>query len=287
VAACGDADGSGAGGEADDGPTVTSGAGASGSGGATGATQAATSGTDAATTGAGGSGGGGSVGLTELGTLVVLGDSIGDGGGQSPFYYNLLRDRLTAKYGPIEYHREAQSGSKTGALVGQINDLPSQLPGPVAVAITSGGNDMKDALQLIITGNDLAARNQMGQNIDNALFNLLQPDRFGSGVTVHVFEANIYDASDGEGDFGSHDCAFGGGLPAIPTGTFFANWNGVIAEKVAARGQTLMDIHARFFGHGFDGNPSWYASDCTHPNALGHDQLADYFYEAITGEPSP
>lgn len=234
-----------------------------------------------------GGGGGSSVnpGLSELGTLVVLGDSIGDGGGQAPYYYALLRDKLEAKYGPIAYHREAESGSETGALMGQIGDLPNSLPGPVAVTITSGGNDMKAAIQWILLGVDAPVRAQMGANLDAALTELLSPGRFGPGVEVHVFEGNVYDASDGKGDYGAHDCNFGGGFPTIPNvDAYFDAWNGVIAEQVAAHGQTLVDMHASFYGHGYDGSPSWYASDCTHPNSAGHAALADFFYAEIAGD---
>ncbi len=291
MGACdGSAGSSGGGGDADDGggahaATGTTGAaGTTGADAATGAT-AATSVVTAGVGGAGGSGGGpGNPGLPTLGTLVVLGDSISDGGGQGPFYYNLLRDKLETKYGAIAYHRQADSGSKTGALVGQIADLPSTLPGPVAVAITSGGNDMKDALPQIVAGTDQAARTTMGNNIAAALADLTEPGQFGAGVEVFVFEANIYDASDGDGDFGQNGCAFGQGLPAIPTDAFFANWNGEIATRVSAAGQTLMDMHGYFDGHGYDGSPSWYAGDCTHPNTLGHAALAEFFYAAIAGD---
>ncbi len=235
----------------------------------------------------GGAGEGGAVtgfpGLASLGTLVVLGDSIGDGGGVSPFYYDLLRTQLTSHYGAIDYRRNAESGSKTGALVGQIDDLPGSLAGPVAVVVTSGGNDMKAALPQIVLGADAGARQTMRQNIDAALDDLLAPGRFGAGVEVFVFQATIYDASDGQGDFGQNGCAFGQGLPAIPTDGFFANWNAVISEEVSAHGQILMDVHGHFDGHGYHGSPNWYASDCTHPNALGHQELADLFYGAITG----
>lgn len=262
---------------------------ATGSGFATSGGQTSSGDTSSSTsTGQGGSGGAPqSPGLADVGTLVVLGDSIGDGGGQGPFYYALLRDMLETKYGSIAYHREADSGSKTGALLGQVNGLPGQLPGPVAVAITSGGNDMKDSLGLILAGADQPARTTMGGNIDAALSALLEPDRFGSGVAVYVFEANIYDASAGVGDFGQHDCAFGQGLPAIPTDTFFANWNGEIATRVQAHGQVLIDMHGYFYDHGYAGNPSWFAGDCTHPNSVGHAALADYFYTAITGVAPP
>ncbi|MCB9580703.1 MAG: hypothetical protein H6717_26975 [Polyangiaceae bacterium] len=226
-------------------------------------------------------------GLSNVGSLVVLGDSISDGGGQPPYYYNLLKSDLTAKYGVIDYKNNAQSGSKTSALKGQVNGLPASLPGPVVVAITSGGNDMKAQLPAILTGTDGPARAAMGANVSEALGLLLAPGRFGAGVEVHVYEANIYDSSDGQGNFGQNNCAFGNGLPAIATDAFFASWNGEIASQVGAKGQVLMDIHAQFWMHGFNHPPNWYASDCTHPNSTGHDRLRRYFYQQITGETLP
>ena len=194
---------------------------------------------------------------------------------------------LAAKYGAIDYKNNAQSGSKTSALKGQVNGLPASLPGPVVVAITSGGNDMKAQLPAILTGTDGPARAAMGANVSEALGLLLAPGRFGAGVEVHVYEANIYDSSDGQGNFGQNNCAFGNGLPAIATDAFFASWNGEIASQVGAKGQVLMDIHAQFWMHGFNHPPNWYASDCTHPNSTGHDRLRRYFYQQITGETLP
>lgn len=269
----------------------TGGATSTGTGGAgTGGSATGGAGTGGAAGGAGGGGaggGGGAMGLPDLGTLVVLGDSISDGGGEAPYYYNLLKADLEAKYGAISYQKKAQSGSKTGALVGQINNLPNNLPGPVAVVITSGGNDMKAALPQVVLGADQAALAQVQQNIKAALDKLLAPNQFGPGVEVHVYEGNIYDASDGAGDFGQNGCAFGQGLPAIPTDGFFDKWNGVIATEVSAHAQVLADMHAHFYGHGYKSSPNWYASDCTHPSAVGHDQLRKLFYSKITGEALP
>jgi lysophospholipase L1-like esterase len=227
------------------------------------------------------------MGLPDVGSLVIMGDSIGDGGGQSPFYYTLLRDDLAAHYGAIEYVNAADSGSETDALLGQANGLPNNLPGPVVVVITSGGNDMKSNLPAVIGGLDGPMLAQMQANIDAALSELLAPGRFGAGVEVHVFEGNIYDASDGAGDFGQQDCAFANGLPAIPSDVFFDRWNMAIREAVEARDQIAVDMHEYFYGHGYHANPSWYASDCTHPNALGHDELHRLVYEHITGEAAP
>lgn len=235
----------------------------------------------------GGAGATGPIGLDDVGSLVVLGDSIGDGGGQGPYYYQLLREDLEAAYGPIQYVNAADSGSKTGALVGQVGSLPSALPGPVVVTITSGGNDMKDNLLPIVLGQDGPARAQMAANIDAALDALLEPGRFGDGVAVYVFEGNIYDASDGEGDYGQHGCAFGQGYPTMPVDAYFASWNGAIEAEVAGHGQTYADMHGHFYGHGYSGNPSWYASDCTHPNSVGHAELASLFFHLVSGEPLP
>src|SRR5688572_5272132 len=73
-------------------PAETSGETAQGSGG-TSSTGAA------ATTSSSGAGGSTSTpGLPDLGALVVLGDSISDGGGEGPFYYDLLLADLEAHY---------------------------------------------------------------------------------------------------------------------------------------------------------------------------------------------
>ena len=253
-------------------------------------TEPSTESGDASTTSPGTSDGGddtttgGPDGLPSLGSLVVLGDSISDGGGQPPYYYALLRDDLDAYYGGIEYVNNAESGSETGDLLGQVNGLPNSLPGPVAVVITSGGNDMKSAIQQIVIGADGPARTAMQGHVAAALDALLAPNRFGAGVEVFVFEGNIYDASDGAGDFGAHDCAFGGGLPAIPTDPIFDNWNGAIAETVTSKGQTNVDMHAWFYGHGYASSPNWYAGDCTHPSTVGHEELQKLFHWHITGE---
>jgi GDSL-like Lipase/Acylhydrolase family len=284
----GGSSGGSAGTAAGGGGTAAGGAAGQGSGGVAGSIASGGSAGVAAGGSAGaGTGGGNTAALATLGSLVVLGDSISDGGGQAPFYYDLLKQDLTQKYGNISYQHRAQGGSKTSALQGQVSGLPSTLPGPVAVCVTSGGNDMKAQLLQIVTGTDGPARAEMGQNISNALATLLAPNHFGPGVEVRVFEANIYDSSDGQGNFSAHNCNFGSGFPALATDPYFGSWNGEIATQVSAKGQWLADIHDLFYLHGFNFPPSWYASDCTHPTQVGHDQLRRYFYFKITGESLP
>ncbi len=256
------------------------GATASGSGGAGSVSAGATSGAGGSASSGSGSGGG----MADLGALVVLGDSISDGGGEGPYYYDLLLSDLETHYGKaLSYHNVAQAGSTTLFLEGQIASLPAELPGPVAVVITSGGNNMQYNVLQVLLGADQMARDRMGEHIDAALTALLAPDRFGSGVTARIYEANVYDASDGQGNFGSSGCA----MPLdAPDGTLaiFANWNGVIADAVAAHGQVLLDFHGHFQGHGFNSPPpSWYAADCVHPNSTGHAEIAGLVFSAITG----
>lgn len=227
------------------------------------------------------------MGLAEVGSLVVLGDSISDGGGGQPYYYELLRDDLDAFYGGIEYVNRAESGSETDALLGQVQGLPNALPGPVAVVITSGGNDMKTNILAVVAGTDGPAKATLQANIDAAHQALLAPGRFGAGVEVFIFEGNIYDASDGVGDYGANDCAFGGGFPTIPTDPYFEAWNGAIAQTVADNDQVSVDMHGYFYGHGYHTPPNWYASDCTHPSTLGHDELRRLFYLHLTGQTLP
>ena len=228
-------------------------------------------------------------GLEDVGSLVILGDSIGDGGGIGPYYYELLRTDLDAHYGGIEYVNRAEGGSETDALVGQVNGLPGSLPGPVAVVITSGGNDMKANILSVVAGLDGPMKEAMQANIQAAHDALLAPGRFGPDVEVYVFEGNIYDASGGIGDFGMNDCAFGSGFPVIPTDPFFDGWNSAIEQTVAANGQTYVDMHGEFYDHGYHapemGEVNWFHTDCTHPNAAGHDALAGIMFEHITGEP--
>jgi len=224
-------------------------------------------------------------GLPDLGSLVVLGDSISDGGGEGPFYYDELLTLLETFYGKtLTYVNHAKAGTTTLALEAQIAALPAELPGPVAVVITSGGNNMIYNSLQIMTGLDQLARDRMAGHIDGALGALLAPDRFGSGIAVHVFEANIYDASDGQGNFGSGGCAV---IFNVPNGSdpIFDSWNAVIADQVAGHGQTLIDIHTDFAGHGFNSPPSWYVPDCVHPNTTGHGMLTAAFATEITGAP--
>jgi lysophospholipase L1-like esterase len=239
--------------------------------------------------------------LTSLGTLVVLGDSISQGGGQPPFYYNLLLSNddttypewkgmdLKTKYGAsVMMVDDAVAGAVSSDLPTQVIGLPSSLPGPVAVVITMGGNDMQTNIAAILQGVDQGLRMQFAANLDNALGQLTKPGRFGTGVDVHVYEADIYDPSDGSGNFMT--CPYPLSLvPPQPSDPFFAEWNAVVDSEIPKYMGAVAPLHATFHTHGINSGATtdWFYTDCIHPNAKGHDAVRGMFWTQITGEVGP
>lgn len=237
-----------------------------------------------------------------LGTYIVLGDSISDRGGTGPFFYEKLRDDLTAKFPGLMYVHAAQAGAITDAysdglgaggtptLAQQIAGLDHGYPGDVLVTITIGGNDLNGHAIQAIGGTDGTARGEFQSHLHAELAALTQPGRLGSGK-VYVVVANIYDFTDGMGDFATVKCGPGANVKPDRDVAVFGAWNGVMSDELHAAGATLYDMHADFAGHGYN-NPDaadvWYdRSSCIHPNAAGHDAIRRAIYEIVTGEMLP
>jgi len=249
-------------------------------------------------------------------TYVTLGDSISaePGYGQAPFYWALLQKNDDAMYpewkgkdlttlnggtAPM-FVGGAIAGSVAGDYPGsaagtptldaQVTSLPATLEGPVLITITIGGNDMVGAFVDILQGTDQGDRMNFQQYIDTAMSALTTPGRFGTGVDVYVFEADIYDPSDGTGDFAAQGCPFPFSLiPEESTTTFFGNWNDVVHTEVSKYPHAFWaPMHATFKGHGLSktGTSSWFnwsGLDCLHPNAKGHNAIRELFWNMITG----
>ena len=256
-------------------------------------------------TGGGGSGGGGGgatgVGIVPpgatLGTYIVLGDSISDNGGTGPFFYDTLHADLMKKWPGIMYVHAAQGGAVTdnysdntpsGAplLKTQIAGLGHTYPGDVLVTITIGGNDLNAHAVKAIGGIDATVRGEFGTHLDAELGELATAGRLGTGK-VYIVLANIYDFTDGQGDFATVKCGPGANVSTAMDTMVFNGWNGVAAASLAKVGGTLYDMHANFMGHGYnnaDKAQVWYDSNsCIHPNALGHDAIRKSIYTVVTG----
>ncbi|CAN5134356.1 SGNH/GDSL hydrolase family protein [soil metagenome] len=229
-------------------------------------------------------------------TYVILGDSISDKGGSGPFFYDLLQKNDDAKYPEYKgkdlatrFGTTVQKASKGGAvsanLSGQVDSLPATLPGPVVATITIGGNDMQAAIGHILQGTDQPDREAFRTNIAKALGKLTAPGRFGAGVEVWVYEANVYDPTDGTGTFPSCPPPLGI-VTAKNADTIWAAWNQVVAEEVAKIPHGFVpDMHGTFRGHGVvkTGTDRWFAPDCIHPNTDGHSALRGLFWGSVTG----
>ena len=294
-------------GDATTGATSTSGTGGAGggtssSGGAGGgaATSTTTGTSSSATTGSSGTGGAPPV-SPEYKSYVILGDSISDKGGQGPFFYNILAANdntaypewqgkdLKTRYGQdLMVVSTSKSGAVSKDVLGQVQKLPATLPGPVAVTITIGGNDMQTNIISILNGMDQTARDGFRKNIKDALSELTKPGRFGAGVDVHVFQANIYDPTSDTGNFMSCPSPLSF-IPTQPSDGYFKNWNAVVADEVPKHGVSLVSpLHETFLGHGVTTPATnWFYTDCIHPNKMGHNQIRAMFWTAITGEAAP
>jgi lysophospholipase L1-like esterase len=236
-----------------------------------------------------------------LGTYIALGDSITDRGGVGPFFYDGLKDDLTRKYPGLTYVHGGKASAITDVyasgkgngrptLKAQIALLTSAYPGNVLVSITIGGNDLQaHSVEAIQDAQD--SKNRLGpvkeelkQHLDAELGELLTPGRLGSGK-VYVVLANVYDFTDGQGNFGKLGCPPYANVRPEFEKAAFADWNAVIAKSVSDAKATLYDMHANFDGKGLNFKPdTWYHTDCIHPNAAGHEAIRKSLYKIVTGE---
>jgi hypothetical protein len=229
-------------------------------------------------------------GLADVGTLVILGDSLSTGtagecaGGACARYYELLHSALETEYGhSVALVHAAVGAGHVSDVLDQVDGLPAVLTGPVAVAVTAGGNNLLNAtMDPGFPASLPALAVAMGEEIDDVLAALLAPDRFGSGVVAEVFWADFYDASDGNADTPGI-----GGIPI--TSQNVLDYTAEIDRHVTAGGEHLVDLYGPFFGHGECGavpppaTGSWLYSDCIHQTAIGEGVLADQFRLEIVG----
>jgi lysophospholipase L1-like esterase len=243
-----------------------------------------------------------------FGTFIAIGDSISAGGGQGPFYNDLLDQNddatypgwkghdLATRFPGIMYVKAAQGGAVTGSygdlntlgaplLTDQVNGLAHSYPGDVLVTMTIGGNDLNDHAGDAVTGLDAPDRTKFTANLKAALDALTAPGRLGSGKLV-ILEANIYDPSDGQGNFSSNASCPPFNVGSMLDQQTFGAWNQIVADAITAHGgaDTLIDLHALFAGHGFNSQDNWYFSDCIHPNTKGHKELRRLVWRLLTGE---
>lgn len=229
--------------------------------------------------------------------VIFLGDSITASPYLTPPWSDRIEDDLRTTFGSgIEIHNYAVGGARTeDVLDDQLDRIDTSSSATTLVMFTIGGND---ALQVI--GEDIpTSLAHMETKIDNLrgiLDFLSDPSNFPGGIYV-VF-ANVYDPTDGEGDF-TH-CGIAAGYGDWPDVDELANTvNGWYLDLANEYGFDVLDTHGLFLSHGWnnadDTSPHyceacepdcpcerWLDFTCIHPNADGHTALAGFFHAIVT-----
>ncbi len=235
--------------------------------------------------------------------LVGLGDSVTAGFGvrRGYGYFDRLAENpagefadmrgicLAAVLPNLRVQNLAQSGSTSLDHLERLRHALARQDGQTLgmVVMTSGGNDLihnygrTPPREGAMYGATLAqARPWIAayQRRLRAMLDLLE-DRFPGGL--HVFLADIYDPTDGEGD------ASNAGLPAWPEGLqVVAAYNETIRRVAAERKYVhVVPMHDAFLGHGIHctqfwrphyqaADPHyWYAYNLEDPNDRGYDAI--------------
>jgi lysophospholipase L1-like esterase len=218
-------------------------------------------------------------------THLILGDSISDGGGEAPYFYTLLSQELGSD---VKVVKASKGGARAQNLGGQIATVTGPLESPVLVTITIGGNDVTAALGKILTGgDDTMERNDFKEFLTAAIAELTKADRFGAGVKVAIYMTNVYDPSDGTGNFkfqsGTKCPGALGFYPAgKPTAPQLDPWEQIFTEVAAGKPDVhVLDLRAKYQGHGVPAAEPWFVPDCIHPNAKGHAAIKELFAAAL------
>ena len=193
-------------------------------------------------------------------------------------------------------------GARTDDLL-LSNQLPDCMPESARdkttlVVITAGGNDVFKQIQAQMEGESdatIAAEfDEWVQLMRDALEWLTDPANFEA--PVYVVFANVYEYSDGTGQLSSCPGADMVGYGLADTGYIDKLTTAAMGEylQMAVDTQTdMLFMREAFCGHGFNAGDSrapcyrgsnaatWFDETCIHPNAAGHDAIAEMFKDVI------
>jgi len=223
------------------------------------------------------------------GPYVALGDSIGAGAGAGPppgaGYVYLLYDEYASSLGATSLLNRSQSGATSTSLIsgGQLDTALADIDAASdtkAVTIDIGGNDYlngtcrgdwDDPSGCPFRANLATALGALKQALGNdpgdEPFTVMAYYNPGAGTA----SAGVYDA-DLLGANGRIDCTDSGADVGL---------NDVILQEAATLGIAVADPYPAFEAAG----QSLMSGDGIHPNAAGHQAIAEAFGEAVVPEP--
>ena len=168
------------------------------------------------------------------------------------------------------------------------------------VIMTMGGNDIASLTKDAIDGASMDELWAEAENVIDlkreAMEWLTEPGRFPNGIYI-VF-GNIYEFTDGTGDVQACDVSglagFDQPVPAPDELAEVVVWMQEQYMEIAmSTGTDMIFMFEGFCGHGFNaedptapcyrgpGNATWFDFTCTHPNDIGHLELADMFIQTV------
>jgi len=168
------------------------------------------------------------------------------------------------------------------------------------VIMTMGGNDIANLTKDAIDGATMETLWAEAEGIIDlkreAMEWLTEPGRFPNGIYI-VF-GNIYEFTDGTGDVQACDVSglagFDQPVPAPDELSEVVVWMQEQYMQIAMdTGTDMIFMFEGFCGHGFNaddptapcyrgpGNEQWFDFTCTHPNDIGHLELADMFIQTV------
>ncbi len=234
--------------------------------------------------------------ITGVTRVIFLGDSITATPYLTPPWSDRIRDDLQALFGSgTEFRNYAVWGAQTDdVLNSQLLNIDTASTKPTLVMFTIGGND---ALEVI--GEDIpTSLAYMETRVDNLraiLEWLFDPTHFPGGV--YVVYGNVYDPTDGEGDF-TH-CGVATSYGDWPECNELATIvNGWYLDLAIGFGADVLNMHDLFLGHGWNNSdpanpyyclgctptcpcPRWFDATCIHPSNTGHEALAGFFRDIV------
>ena len=235
--------------------------------------------------------------ITGVERVIFLGDSITAALYIPPPWSTRIQGDLRALWPGVEIHNYAVGGAKTDDVYNdQIGNIDTDSTKKTLIMMTIGGND---ALQVMGEDSETSLAH-MQEKFDNYLVPTIEfltdAGNFPGGSFVIL--ANVYDPTDGVGDF-TH-CGLGVFAEDWPeVDELAATLNSWYLDLCMEKGIDMLDTYMLFAGHGFNNDdpenefycnrcepdcpcPRWYDLTCIHPNADGHTSLAGFFYEMIT-----
>ena len=189
---------------------------------------------------------------------------------------------LVTRFPGMEHVDLTRDGATTTTTLGhQLPRIPQELPSPVLITLTAGGNDLMAIVHGGLGGGPAEdarrARRIVAEASEN-LHRILGELRARlPGATLLV--GDVYDPSDGTGDLGD-----GFERPrALEALQAYNRQVATIAEDVGAR---LVPIHDHFLGHGLtepDPDERWYwRHNPIEPSARGASEVRRLWWETVT-----